>query len=76
MDKYRELVEIEIDVLMAEIKRFLYLHPQDEERDPKKQRKRASQESQVLIDPTEALIPNQMLFCRYEVEAVSNWMFG
>lgn len=69
-------MDLEIDVLMTEIKRFLVLHPPDEERDPKKQRKRASQESQVIVDPTEEMIPHQMLFCRYEVDAVANWMFG
>ncbi|XP_074033953.1 uncharacterized protein isoform X2 [Leptinotarsa decemlineata] len=76
LQKYKTMMDIEIEVLMSEIKRFLVLHPPDAERDPKKQRKRASQTVEVKIDPNENLVPRQILYCTYQVDAVKNWMFG
>ncbi|CAH1154687.1 unnamed protein product [Phaedon cochleariae] len=76
VQKYKNMMEIEIEVLMAEIQRFLTLHPPDAERDPKIQRKRASQCSEKEIDPKELLVPNQILYCTFQVDATKNWMFG
>ncbi|VEN64710.1 unnamed protein product [Callosobruchus maculatus] len=76
VQKYRTLVECEIDVLLAEITRLLTVFPPDEDRDPKKQRGRGSQIETTKLDPDEALLPMQMLYCIFQVDAVKNWMFG
>lgn len=70
------MVETEIEVLISELKRFLVMHPPDEERDPKKQRKRASQTSDMEVDPKELHIPPQIIYCVFHVDAAKNWMFG
>lgn len=70
------MIEIDIEVLITELNRFLVVHPPDENRDPKKQHKRASQISEVDIDPNEAYIPSQMLYCIFHADAAKNWMFG
>lgn len=69
-------MEVEVEVLISELKRFLIMHPADEERDPKKQRKRASQISEIEIDPKEAFVPAQIMYCIFHVDAAKNWMFG
>lgn len=69
-------MELEVEVLIAEIKRFLTIHPLDEENDPKKQRKRASQMSELEIDPNESFIPQQIIYCTFHVEAIKNWKLG
>ncbi|CAH1961586.1 unnamed protein product [Acanthoscelides obtectus] len=76
VQKYKSMVECEVEVLMAEISRLLIIYPPDEDRDPKKQRGRGSQTEVTKIDPDEALLPMQMLYCIFQVDAVKNWMFG
>lgn len=74
--KYHTVIETEIDILMAEIRRYLAIYPRDDERDPKKQRKRASQESTKPVDSNEQLIPINLLYCIFQIDAVKNWKFG
>ncbi|KAG5877138.1 hypothetical protein JTB14_027381 [Gonioctena quinquepunctata] len=76
LQKYETMMDVETDVLMAEIKRFLISHPPDSDRDPKKQRRRASQMSEKELDPTEYFIPSQIMYITFQVDAVKNWMFG
>nr|CAI5831979.1 unnamed protein product [Callosobruchus analis] len=56
VQKYRTMVECEIEVLQAEITRLLTVYPPDEDRDPKKQRGRGSQTEATKLDPDEALL--------------------
>nr|CAH7739202.1 unnamed protein product [Callosobruchus chinensis] len=70
VQKYRAMVEFEIEVLLAEITRLLTVYPPDEDRDPKKQRGRGSQIETHKMDPDEALLPMQMLYCIFQVDAV------
>ncbi|XP_072377369.1 uncharacterized protein [Diabrotica undecimpunctata] len=74
VNKYKNMMDLGIEVLMAEIKRFLEVHPPDLEMDPKIQRRRASQITfQENEDP---ILPIQILYCVFQVDAVKNWMFG
>ncbi|KAH1025528.1 uncharacterized protein LOC109536799 isoform X1 [Dendroctonus ponderosae] len=73
--KYKNLLELKVDILIEEVKRFLEVYPPDKEKDPKIQRKRASQTSEIA-DPNDNLIPNQMLYCEFQIGAISNWQFG
>lgn len=69
-------MELEVDVLTAELERFLTLHPPDKKRDPKMQRKRASQISEIEVEFKEDLVPASIIYCIFHVEAIKNWMFG
>ncbi|CAH1130833.1 unnamed protein product [Ceutorhynchus assimilis] len=76
MRKYKHVQELKVDVLVTEVKRFLNFYPPDPEIDPKIQRKRASQTSIAPMDDTENLISTQMLYCTFQIKAISNWQFG
>lgn len=71
--KYKTMMETGIEVLISELKRFLTVHPPDYEKDPKKQRRRASQ---ISMREQEQGLPLQILYCVFQVGAVKNWMFG
>ncbi|KAF7274785.1 hypothetical protein GWI33_012554 [Rhynchophorus ferrugineus] len=73
--KYTTYLDQALDILIAELNRFLVIYPPDMEKDPKIQRKRASRTSE-MADPNEDLIPNQIWYCKFEVDAVTNWGFG
>ncbi|KAF7276431.1 hypothetical protein GWI33_010331, partial [Rhynchophorus ferrugineus] len=73
--KYKTYLDQALDILIAELNRFLVIYPPDMEKDPKIQRKRASRTSE-MADPNEDLIPNQIWYCKFEVDAVTNWGFG
>ncbi|KAL1513176.1 hypothetical protein ABEB36_002621 [Hypothenemus hampei] len=73
--KYKGAFDLEMDILLAEITRFLEIYPPDKEKDPKIQRKRASQTSDIAAS-IDDLIPNQMIYCKYQIDAISNWQFG
>uniref|UniRef100_A0A6P7GM02 Uncharacterized protein LOC114339768 n=1 Tax=Diabrotica virgifera virgifera TaxID=50390 RepID=A0A6P7GM02_DIAVI len=74
VNKYKNMMNVGIEVLMAEVKRFLDVHPPDFEMDPKIQRRRASQITFYEIE--EPILPIQILYCVFQVAAVKNWMFG
>ncbi|CAG9828039.1 unnamed protein product [Diabrotica balteata] len=74
VNKYKNMMDLGIEVLMAEIKRFLDIHPPDLEMDPKIQRRRASQ--MTLQESEDPILPIQILYCVFQVDAVKNWMFG
>ncbi|CAG9865227.1 unnamed protein product [Phyllotreta striolata] len=73
VQKYKIWMDLSVDLLIMGIRRYLVIHPPDYERDPKKQRRRASQMSVQEQGPS---LPIQILYCVYQVGAVSNWMFG
>ncbi|XP_030748932.1 uncharacterized protein LOC115877010 [Sitophilus oryzae] len=73
--KYKIHLDLALDVLLAEMNRFLVVCPPDLEKDPKIQRKRASQTSEIA-NHDEDLIPNQIWYCKFQVDAVTNWGFG
>ncbi|XP_050302268.1 uncharacterized protein LOC126740337 isoform X2 [Anthonomus grandis grandis] len=75
LKKFNSMQELKADILVAEIKRFLEVYPPDMEKDPKIQRKRASQTSETT-NSTDNLIPNQLIYCKFQIGAVSNWQFG
>lgn len=75
LKKYQEAFNLLSDILIEEVKRFLEVYPPDKELDPKICRARASQQN-VLTDPLEKLIPNQMFYFKFQIGAISNWQFG
>lgn len=75
LKKYQEAFNLLSDILVEEVKRFLEVYPPDKELDPKICRARASQ-TNILADPFEKLIPNQMFYFKFQIGAISNWQFG
>lgn len=75
VNKYLDYINIEIDILQTEIKRFLTRFVIDPFFDPKNQRKRASK-TDLMEDPDDALVGNAVYYCQYEANLLKNWEFG
>ncbi|RZC35472.1 uncharacterized protein BDFB_000525, partial [Asbolus verrucosus] len=76
LEKYYKLVDQEVNVLLAEIERFLGEFSKNETIQGGKHLKKNGSEGPSIDEITEKLIPHQMKTCKYQVDAVNNWMFG
>lgn len=79
--KYRQLTDKESDLLVSELDRFLSQNADKEQiLDRRKLNPVAPIEDhegvELPVNSEDDLIPYHMKTCKYQVDAVNNWMFG